>query len=82
MVPPLATPDGVPTKTVKAKLLHILEEKPEPVEDVPASVVWIFDAMAKLQSLQAVTRTFSELAAHIFQLMKMHQKSPDCGPIS
>ena len=67
----LVTPDGVPTKTVKAKLLHILEEKAEPVEDVPTFAVWIFDGMAMLQSLKAVPRTFSVLAGHIFQLMKM-----------
>lgn len=68
----LATPNGVVTKTLKAKLLHTFEEKVEPVEDVTASVVLIFDGMAMVQSLKVVSRTFSELASHIFHLMKMH----------
>ena len=37
----LATADGAPTKTAKSTLLHILEGKAQPVEDVPASAVWI-----------------------------------------
>ena len=39
----LATADGAPTKTAKSALLHILEERAQPVEDVPASAVWILD---------------------------------------
>ena len=42
----LATADGAPTKTAKSALLHILEGKAQPVEDVPASAVWILDGVA------------------------------------
>lgn len=66
----LATPDGTPTQTAKATLLHILEEKAEPVEDVPASSVWILDGMVILHSLKVVRRTFRDLASYVFQLMK------------
>ena len=66
----LATPDGIPAKTNKATLLHILEGKAEPVEDVPTDAVWIIDGMALLQSLKSAPRTFSELAGYVFQLVK------------
>ena len=59
---PLATADGAPTKTTKSTLLHILEGKAQPVEDVPASAVWILDGVAILHSMKYVPRTFSSLA--------------------
>ena len=66
----LATADGAPTKTAKSALLHILEEKAQPVEDVPASAVWILDEVAILHSMKDVPRTFSCLASYVFQLVK------------
>ena len=66
----LATADGAPTKTAKSALLHILEEKAQPVEDVPASAVWILDGVAILHSMNNVPRTFSSLASYVFQLVK------------
>ena len=59
----LATADGAPTKTAKSALLHILEGKAQPVEDVPASAVWILDGVAILHSMKDVPRTFSSLAS-------------------
>ena len=50
--------DGSPTKTAKSALLHILEEKAQPVEDVPASAVWILDGVAILHSMKDVPMTF------------------------
>ena len=58
----LATADGAPTKTAKSALLHILEEKAQPDEDVPASAVWIMDGVAILHSMKDVQRKFSSLA--------------------
>ena len=66
----LATADGTPTKTAKSALLQILEGKVQPVEDVPASAVWILDGMAILHSMKYVPRTFSSLASDVFQLVK------------
>ena len=66
----LATADGAPTKTAKSALLHILEERAQPVEDVPASAVWILDGVAILQSMKAAPRAFSCLASYVFQLVK------------
>ena len=66
----LATADGAPTKTAKSTLLHILEEKAQPVEDVLASAVWILDEVAILHSMKDVPRTFSCLASYVFQLVK------------
>ena len=66
----LATADGAPTKTATSALLHILEKKAQPVEDVPASAVWILDEVAILHSMKDVPRTFSCLASYVFQLEK------------
>ena len=60
---PLATADGATIKTAKCTLLHILEEKAQPVEDVPASAVCILDGVAILHSMNDVPRTFSSLAS-------------------
>ena len=62
----LATADGAPTKTAKSALFHILEGKAQPVEDVPASSVWI---LAIFHSMN-VPRTFSSLAGYVFHLVK------------
>ena len=66
----LATADGAPTKTAKSALLHILEERAQPVEDVPASAVWILDGVDILHSMKDVPRAFSCLASYVFQLVK------------
>ena len=66
----LATADGAPIKTAKSALLHILEERAQPVEDVPASAVWILDGVDILHSMKDVPRAFSCLASYVFQLVK------------
>ena len=66
----LATADGAPTKTAKSALLHILEGKAQPVEDVPASAVWILDEVAILHSMKDVPMILSSLASYVFQLVK------------
>ena len=47
----LATADGSLVKTNKATLLHLLEARITPVDNVPPAV-WLIDGMALLQSLQ------------------------------
>ena len=66
----LATVDGAPTKTTQSALLHILDGKAQPVEDVSASAVWILGGVAILHSMKDVPRTFSSLASYVFQLVK------------
>lgn len=63
----LATVDGNPTKTVKANLMHMLEEmSPECVNHfLPRNSAIMVDAMALLQSLTRIPKTFGELAAHV-----------------
>ena len=66
----LATAVGAPTNTAKSALLHMLEGKAQPVEDVPASAVWILDGVAMLHSMKYFPRTFSSLASYVFPLVK------------
>lgn len=59
----LATADGCPTKTDKAKLLHALEIKG--VVDDPPKVeecIYMIDGMAYFQALISIPETFGELA--------------------
>ena len=85
---PLATADGATTKTAKSALLHILEEKAQPVEDVPASAVWILDGVAILHSMKDVPRTFSSLASKCLPAREIggvpiqDQDWPDHGSVS
>ena len=60
------TADGAPTKTAKSALLHILEERAQPVEDVPASAVWILDGVYTAFH-ERLPRAFSCLASYVFK---------------
>ena len=66
----LATPVGVPAKTAKATLLHLMEGQVDPVEDVPVTAVLIIDGKEIMHSTKTVPKTFSELAKYVFQLIK------------
>lgn len=61
---PLATNEGDLVKTVKAKLLHTIEEevKDGSVELPVGDKAYILDAMAILQTLSVLPATFGELA--------------------
>ena len=63
----LATVDGNPTKTMKANLMHMLEEiSPDCVNHtLPRDNSIMVDAMALLQSLTKIPKTFGELAAQV-----------------
>ena len=63
----LATVNGNPTKTVKANLMHMLEEMaPACVNHtLPRDNAMMVDAMVLLQSLTKIPKTFSELAAQV-----------------
>lgn len=61
----LATADGAPVKTEKAKLLHKLEEG-HIVSTRPESAVYVIDGNAIFQALTQIPHTFGELAEHIF----------------
>ena len=64
----LATPDGQMAKTTKSTLLQLLEKDCDPIEVVPNDAVWVVDAMALLQSITNVPRTFGELAEAVFTM--------------
>jgi hypothetical protein len=64
----LATADGCPVKTDKAKLMHRLEAGVDHPER-PASnqVIYIFDGNAMLQAMTGLPGTFEELAKKVFE---------------
>ena len=64
---PLSTPDGIPTKTDKSKLLHFLESHIESSIDQPYSAAHIIDGTAILHSLTAIPVTFEEHAESVLQ---------------
>ena len=66
----VATADGTPTKATPCALLHILEGKTQPVENVPESAVWILDGRAILHFMKGVPKTCSSLSSYVFQLVK------------
>ena len=61
---PLATSDGNLVKTVKSKLLHLIENRTADclVDMIEGNRVLILDAMAILQTIKTIPSTFGELA--------------------
>lgn len=64
----LASTDGTPAKTVKSKLLHLIESGVKPTESTPLDAAWLVDGMAVLQALPVLPHgsSFSDLAGEIF----------------
>ena len=60
----LATPDGNIYKSVKSKLLNIVEEKIDRAEDIPAMAARIYDGMCIIQQLPSGIETFGELSKY------------------
>lgn len=66
----LATADGMPVKTEKAKLMHNLELGIEPATKPPESeTVYVYDGNATLQSLVSIPDSFDALAMMVFNLL-------------
>ena len=66
----LATKDGCPVKTDKAKLLHNLEAHIDPSEEPPLEdSVYACDGNAFLQALTAIPETFEDVAERVFALL-------------
>ena len=63
----LANPDGSLTKTMKSKVMHLLEENTPSLESVPAGAAVLIDGMALLQCLSSILATFGELAEKVFK---------------
>ena len=62
----LATADGPPVKSDKAKLLHNLEGTVDVSENpVREETVYIYDGNALLQAMQQVPDTFEEVADRV-----------------
>ena len=58
----LVEPIGTLKKTSKASLLHKLEEKVEPIENVSGEYAMIIDGMMYVQQAQVSNKTFGQLA--------------------
>ena len=65
----LATPDGMPAKTDKSKLLHLLEKEQELQDLDHSKCTSIVDGMVLLQSLTALPSTFAELADKVLRCL-------------
>ena len=63
----LAYPDGSLTKTMKSKLVHLLEENTPSLESVPAGAAVLIDGMALLHCLSSIPATFGKLAEKVFK---------------
>lgn len=74
---PIAKADGTLMKTNKAKLLHMLEDLHMPIApeegrtrvspQPPKGGIWIVDAMALLQMMKNIPKTFGEVAMKVFK---------------
>ena len=65
----LATADGLPTKTDKAKLMHALEKPTQSDDLTTEQCSSVIDGNAFLQSLVALPGCFSELAQKVFTML-------------
>ena len=70
----LATTDGNLAKTEESKLAQALQKEVPPLDKDPESVIWVFGAMAVVQSLVQISDTFGELAEHLFSTIKWQAK--------
>ncbi|KAK3728506.1 hypothetical protein QZH41_002367 [Actinostola sp. cb2023] len=70
----IAKSDGMPVKTEKAKLLHILEGKNQVQRPTTGDIFYVIDGNALLQAMVAIPSTFGDLADSVFeQLPKVHR---------
>lgn len=65
----LATADGAPAKTDKAKLLHHLEKGMTTTDQPEGDVIHILDGNALLHSLTALPNSFEQVAEKVFSLL-------------
>ena len=65
-------------KTNKEKLLHLLEQRQSPLEELPTVATWIYDGLAVFRSMNVATlpETFAELAKCIFSIVTRSLRSP------
>ncbi|KAK3106630.1 hypothetical protein FSP39_024006 [Pinctada imbricata] len=72
----LATADGVPFKSDKAKLLHVLESNLPSVTNVPQrqTTAYICDGNALLHSLIGIPETFGQITEKIFDLLPKYSR--------
>ena len=75
----LADSDGSLAKTLKSKLLHLLESSCDGADtDIPPTTAWLVDGMAFLQSLSNIPSTFNgvaDLVYNMLQTMSRHQEA-------
>ncbi|KAK3735621.1 hypothetical protein QZH41_007397 [Actinostola sp. cb2023] len=72
----LATSDGMPVKTEKAKLLHFLDGKNQVQRPTTGEIFYVIDGNALLHAMVAIPSTFGDLADSVFeQLPKEVERS-------
>ena len=64
----LGTTDGIPGKTVKAKLMHGLEKDVEPLPHVPAGSALIVEGMAFIHQIHTMPSTFGQFADRLMYM--------------
>lgn len=80
----LATSTGGLVKTMKSKLLHLLERDNESsdLDKIPGKLAWIFDGMAILQQLASSNAsTFGEFASQVFDILISVTRTRNCKRI-
>ena len=65
----IAATDGTVAKTAKCKIVDVSEKDVQPMEQDQEFSVWVFDAMAVIQTTVCIPKTFSELAMQVLNVL-------------
>ena len=64
----MAATDGTVANTAKSKIVEVLGKDVQPMEQDQEFSVWVFDAMAVIQSIVCIPKIFSELAMQVLNV--------------
>ena len=65
----IAATDGTVAKTAKFKIVEVLEKDVQTMEQDQEFSVWVFDAMAVIQLIVCIPKTFSELVMQVLNVL-------------
>ena len=75
----IAAPDGTVAKTVKSKIVEVLEKDAQPMEQDQEFFVWVFDAMAVIYAdcmhSKNIFRTFNASTKYVTELWAQFHKN-------